>query len=885
MDQSDLELLQIVPFYHLQAVIKTRQISFSSLHLQEGGLTGSGLAPAYSVNALQDLAQHLFAPAALQAVLATLDPLPARILRELVNCGGRANSRDLALYLSAANDLDGAPSAPGDLPAASNVSLPSLNAVSTTRLTLKFPPQPPQPPHYPAAHPHGPFEQSVRHLLMLGLIFWGKQTNFAGRDYTSGVHDGVLVVPQPVRTAARDYWQIDAHSGTFSSPAVEKGVQESVDASSQSDPLIRACVFQRILYFYWAQVASQRNGLPLQANGLLTRSVLRQIIEALGEQHIDGDQSDSDHFHIPRPDQPGYVGMEHKNSAASHSTNLEAASPHPRKLISNLPPLEQVKSELDAPYMYFIRLLLQKIGLLQVHNLSVRAIPVAADTFFALPIVERIYRCYQLYRDTTFWNEILFIPEITVRPGPTPLEPAHSEVVQARQAVIDRLRYETVSVWHPVVAFIARTKLYVPYLLFPRQYGPRVERYSGGSNPYGWDFRLRRGWLTHREGWHMVEGGFIRAMIGGPLSWLGLLELDRQEYPVQFRLSAGAPFLFDEHYQDLQAHEAEPGRLIIQPNFEIMILAPVSEALLILLDRFAERISLDLVARYRISRNSITRALQSGLQGEAILRKLEQMAGHELPQNVRYSLLEWERQARRIEIWPHMTLLEVDDPSLLDAILADEQKRLLFGRRFSPQLVEVVSSQLAAVQDLFWQRNELPAHTVVGSLTNGSEPGKQYTSTSSSEPQWRLLENGLLEPLYAVSDLYQTREAQRFCVVDPQTSWYCITAAGVRHALAEGLELADILRFLQRACIDAIPGSFLIRLKLWGGGYQAPDDIVIEQAPLLRLPNDIFQDIPADEELRALLGSEIEPAYRLLRIDPAHLERLQALLRERGFRL
>ncbi len=43
----------------------------------------------------------------------------------------------------------------------------------------------------------------LRHLLLLGLLFWGRQTNFAGRDYTSGIHDGVLIVSPSVREVVR----------------------------------------------------------------------------------------------------------------------------------------------------------------------------------------------------------------------------------------------------------------------------------------------------------------------------------------------------------------------------------------------------------------------------------------------------------------------------------------------------------------------------------------------------------------------------------------------------------------------------------------------------------------------------------------------------------
>src|SRR6266576_489957 len=171
------------------------------------------------------------------------------------------------------------------------------------------------------------------------------------------------------------------------------------------------------------------------------------------------------------------------------------------------------------------------------------------------------------------------LPEGVLRPGPAPLDPAHEEVVRARRVLMDRILAERPGAWYELSAFIARTKLYTPYLLFPRQYGPRAERYSLGSNPYGWDFRLRRGWLTHREGWHMVEGGFIRALISGPLFWLGIVALDREENPASFCLLPAAVTIMSE---ELPVDSEHPwGRLIVQPNFELVLLAPVSELLLV----------------------------------------------------------------------------------------------------------------------------------------------------------------------------------------------------------------------------------------------------------------------------------------------------------------
>src|SRR5579883_1084999 len=95
MEASDLHLLQTVPAYHVQAILKHRQIAPFS-----GGQKSEAEIAAHD---LEEIAERLFEQRACRALLQTLDAPEARVLRELVACGGRANSRDLALYLSLAD--------------------------------------------------------------------------------------------------------------------------------------------------------------------------------------------------------------------------------------------------------------------------------------------------------------------------------------------------------------------------------------------------------------------------------------------------------------------------------------------------------------------------------------------------------------------------------------------------------------------------------------------------------------------------------------------------------------------------------------------------------------------------------------------------------------
>ena len=848
MEQSDLNLLHTVPLHHLQTLIKSRRLPLSP----KGPQVNTSAEP--SSITITEIAQHLFNPAAIDEVLGGLGEKETLILHELVACSGRANSRDLALYLMSSGLINAGKEAE---------PLSISDSVGTASETTQEHPQ--GVPQYPIPHPHGAFELALRHLLLLGLLFWGKQTNFGGRDYTSGVYDGVLIVPQAVMNEVlhlqREHRQADTlvPARGYLSPRQDSSTfAGSVDEGDVLVPLAgtRGLInegihaLQRTLYLYWSLVAATREGLPVVNNGLISRYALRQVMEQLGP----------DSYRVGAGLASALEGVQGDRKGRPYSAATPAL---------------EIRAEHEVPRLLFIRLLLMKLGLLQEQQGMLRAAP--AKAFFSLPLLERARRCYRAWLENTFWNELMHLPEVIIRPGPAPLDPAHEEVVLARQTVVARVLHEQAGAWCDLPTFVAHTKLYAPYLLFPRRYGSRADRYSIGSNPYGWDFRLRRGWLTHREGWHLVEGGFIRAVISGPLYWLGLVDMNSEDNPTAFRLAEDiSPVTSDV---PVSIEEPPAGRLIVQPNFELVALAPVSEALLINLDRFAERTSLERIAQYRLTKASVTRAIQMGLHADAIQQTLEQASGSEIPQNVQYSLLEWERQARRIELWRAATLLEVDDPNLLDELFADVETFPSLGRRLSPTLVEVPRHQLPALQEALWQRNYLPA--LVSASAHDTPP--EYVSLPTCEPQWRLCDDSLLQPLYAVTNLYLLAELERFSEADQATGWRRITPMALQRAREAGLSLEYIMRFLKDYCEAGMPNSFSIRLKLWGGGYDGQPTIQVEHTPLLALSPQVLQDLLADEELRELLGTEVAPQLRLVHVVPDKLERVIELLGERGF--
>src|SRR5579885_3481489 len=213
---TDLELLRAVPPSHIHAIAEARRLT----------LPGSTAGEP----ALEELARRLFHEPSLREALRGLSPAQWAILRELARSGGQAPNFDLRAYLLAAGLVPGGGRAPN----------------AQIRL----------------------YELALSRLLILGLVFWGRLDLPGAREYASGAHEGLLVVPPsvlavlaapdaPVEAAPTSRWQ------------------------PRAPRLASAECLQRDLYLYWRVVREQQGGLALLANGLLPKAALRPLNAAL----------------------------------------------------------------------------------------------------------------------------------------------------------------------------------------------------------------------------------------------------------------------------------------------------------------------------------------------------------------------------------------------------------------------------------------------------------------------------------------------------------------------------------------------------------------------------------------------------------------------------
>ena len=591
---TDLELLRAAPPHHLRDVAETRRLVWP----------GAGSAGADAPD-LEDLAQRLFHEPSLREALRGLSQPQWAILRELARCGGQAPNFDLRAYLIAAGLIPGSGRAPD----------------AQTSL----------------------YDLALGRLVGLGLVFWGRMDMPGAREYASGAHEGLLVVPPSVLALLAE-------------PDLGEPETSPVPWQTHAPHFGSAETFQRDLYLYWNAVREQSAGLALLANGQLPKAALRPL-----------------------------------NAALTIKTELEG-----------------LKSEPEAGRLSFLRLLAQALGLLEIRDETLQA--VKASAFFASSLAERTRRSFTAWLDGAFWNELLHLPGVTLHPLPP--STAHPDVLRARRAALALLGEEAAGSWVSRGALLTLARLRQPHLLFSARGRGQADRYTAAGNPFGVDFRLRGGWLSPRESWLRVEGAFLAAMLEGPLFWLGAIDLDEAASgePIAYHLSPVGRALLGQEDWPTALTETEYGRVVIQPNFEALALPPVRESLLSFFDQLAERQSLDQVALYRLTRERWLSVLQQGQSAAQLIERLEGLAQTPLPQNLRYSLLEWERQAQRVRLHRGVALLEVQDVALLDAWLADAAIAPLILRRLAPKAALIDRQRLPLLYRLLLERGQVPQY-------------------------------------------------------------------------------------------------------------------------------------------------------------------------------
>jgi len=606
----------------------------------------------------------------------------------------------------------------------------------------------------------------------------------------------------------------------------------------------------------------------------------------------------------------------------------------------------QAKDETSVPRLIFLRLLLTDMGLLIQRDQAIVA--AAQPMFLDQDPGERIRRSFAHWQNGSFWNEVLSIPGITTKGAGSRTDPVPSQIAHARKSVLEQMAEQHRSglhsvwagsegAWVPVEQLVQHIRLANYGFLLPRDYGARMSRtnaawdispqslraqqlgtyseyislrtpYISYGNSMGWTFTP--GFANESEGWQVVEGGFIRSLLLEPLFWMGMVDIGYMgSKPVAYRLTpVGAWILGVGPAIDIPQQE---GRVIVQPNFEIIALDPISDRTLATLDEFAERTSAERAIKYRLTRHSAYRAQRRGWTAARIIHTLSQMiqapdpqarddpAPHPpLPQNVVRTLEEWQHLHERITIHRQATLLQAADAHLLDQLLQDPAIRARVvhpqepasaprsGHRtcalITPGL-NAVEALAAALQDAGYPPARTRAHQRGISAT--------FTPARCIE----IAEDGQVLFTIALPSIYLLEQLAPFTAREGPTGQteglssspsglparFFLTRSAIEGAIAQGMSVDQILERLRALHHGPLLRRIEIQVRAWGHYYGGAQ---MQTITLLQLRDEqTLRELLSELELADILHPFAPSAQQALAMVPtAELPRLQALLAERG---
>jgi hypothetical protein len=531
-------------------------------------------------------------------------------------------------------------------------------------------------------------------------------------------------------------------------------------------------------------------------------------------------------------------------------------------------------TEAQHPRLRFLRSLLVGLGaLVSRPDRGVEAAP--APDFFARPAADRVRAALEVWQQGDNFSEFLVLP-VEAQPNTRSgnfLIPAHPAVVKARNTVMSHIEDSTSEGWISLAALITRVRRADYEFLLRRQaqqqpyygygYGP-THPYNAWSNPMGLDFPGAR---DDTGGWNLVEAGFIRAVVAGPLFWLGLVDLSwegaAEGTPAAYRFTPLGGWLLAG--AECPPIPAEGGRVIVQPNLHIVALDPVADATLLALDHFAERLSAERAVEYQLTRASVFAGQQSGWDVGRIRTFLEEQTGAPLPGNVARTLDEWQVQHERIVIRPHVALAH-GLPEWLDALAAGEKTAPLLAARPAPDVALLRDAQaLAAVTAALHARGVLPLVTVQSDVMAGSVIAS---------------ETGAVQLAVRAPSLYLHGHLAAFADPAPGGG-YQLTQVSVARAAQNGLAAAEILQRLAAVHRGPMPPGLERRVRAWAKHY---GDAALEDLTLLQLRDEeVLAELLADPEIGPLLKRfKPAPESALARVSAADLGQLRELLEERG---
>jgi hypothetical protein len=389
---------------------------------------------------------------------------------------------------------------------------------------------------------------------------------------------------------------------------------------------------------------------------------------------------------------------------------------------------------------------------------------------------------------------------------------------------------------------------YLPY----RAYGQTESQYT--TEMHKWRAKLRDLWRKRERMW--MERAFSTWLYA-----LGLVELgvyEQQGMSVRLSELGRALLGLDEasraslHAAPAPAANSQPA-WVVQPNFEVLVyLDHVTSRQIAFLEQHAERRqSQQHTAQYRLTRESVYRALEGGSTLDRLLDGLQEGSGNPLPQNVAVELRQWAALRDQIALRRVVKLAEFVDE-------ASRQKTIDSGVEGEP------------VGDRFLILRPDEHVRASRRVDYAAAPVKCLAVT----------ETGRITLDTAQRDLLIEAQLTTWAERISENEWQ-LSARSVAAACTHGTQVGDLFNLLGQRLTNSMPSLLMVALRAWGG---ADIPAAIGTATVLRCPSaEAFAAIVGSPRLRRYVRAQLGPDALL--VDTAHVDVFVEVLAWAGLRM
>lgn len=159
-------------------------------------------------------------------------------------------------------------------------------------------------------------------------------------------------------------------------------------------------------------------------------------------------------------------------------------------------------------------------------------------------------------------------------------------------------------------------------------------------------------------------------------------------------------------------------QFIVQPTFEIIVPKNLSLIIREELERFADLTAVDVTSTYRITQETIYRAGDEGMSGEAVIAFLERHSEKAVPQNVEYSIRSWGETYGQV-FFMDVFLLRTETAEIASHIKAHRELSPYIRGEVAPDALIVERHEYRELMDLLRKHGYMPRSQVIGMEQEG----------------------------------------------------------------------------------------------------------------------------------------------------------------------